>query len=123
MPKLKNSFMRSASAKRLRLYQEKLKKEKEKNKKTFCDTPVVSESRSLEETKSPSQSVCFPTNLFYTAPKNVSETVGLFDVSDEDDYILALSDNDDDDDGKENYKCNSPNEENVASANATCNNI
>ena len=49
MPKSKNGFMRSMSAETLRLYQEKLRKEKEKNKKTFWDTPVVSESRSHEE--------------------------------------------------------------------------
>ena len=62
--------------------------------------------------------VCFPMNLFYTAPKNISEIVGLFDVSDKDGNILALSDNDDDD-GEENYESNSPIEENVASANVT----
>ena len=59
---------------------------------------------------------CFPTNLFYTAPKNVSETVGLFDVTDKDDCILALSNNDD---GEENYESNFPTEENVGIANAT----
>ena len=58
---------------------------------------------------------CFPPNLFYTAPKNISEIVGLLDVSDKNGNILALSDND----GEENYKSNSPIEENVASANAT----